>query len=695
MILSLNAPPAAALADAEPPVRPAWPAPAPPPVLPAELAAARIVVLDDEPANLRLMERMLRRAGYSDITVTDDPDVVRARVEGDAAPDLLLLDLHVGGTDGVALMEELRASGAAGDDLPILVYSGDITAEARQRALAGGARDFLGKPFDPAEVVLRIRNHLETRSLHRALQRQNERLEERVRARTAELHRDVRRRRRVERRLRRREALLRSITLRSSDVVCLANVEGRIRVASCSVERVLGIPAGSVRQGTLYDHIHPDDVHAARRMLASAAGDATAQVRADVRVRHADGGWRNHEVVAAGLPEEPGWVVVNSRDVTERKEAEARLRENTDRYRYLVESASDIIYEVDAEGRFGYVNPQAVFTTGWTAEELRGRPYTDLVDEPMREEVRAFYRAQAEARRLDSYLEFPARTRDGALFWVGQNVRLKLDEAGRPAGAQAVARNVTARVETERLKEEFISVVSHEMRTPLTAIRAGLGLLAAGVLERYPERGKQTLDMAVRNADRLVRLINDVLDLERMASGKLHMEARPYSVTEMLTQAADSVRTMAESASLLLVVNPCAGQVVADPDRVGQVLVNLLGNAIKFSPAEGTLWLGAEARGGEVVFSVRDQGRGIPADKLEAVFERFQQVDASDSRRNNGTGLGLAICRAIVEQHGGRIWVESTLGRGSTFHFTLPRHPSVAPAADEPAPADADGRRAA
>jgi signal transduction histidine kinase len=307
--------------------------------------------------------------------------------------------------------------------------------------------------------------------------------------------------------------------------------------------------------------------------------------------------------------------------------------------------------------------------------------------------VKAFYREQFEAVRLDSYLEFPGRTRDGTLFWVGQNVRLKLDAQGRPCGAQAVARNITARVETERLKDEFISVVSHEMRTPLTAIRAGLGLLAGGVLDRYPERGRQTLDMAVRNADRLVRLINDVLDLERMASGKLQMDAQPYSVAEMMTQAADSVRTMTEGPDLLLVVSPCAGKVTADPDRISQVLVNLLGNAIKFSPAEGTVWLGAEARGDEVVFSVRDQGRGIPQDKLEAVFERFQQVDASDARRNNGTGLGLAICRAIVEQHGGRIWVESTLGRGSTFLFTLPRPAERAQPRTEPV--ESDGRRAA
>src|SRR5262249_46179866 len=150
------------------------------------------------------------------------------------------------------------------------------------------------------------------------------------------------------------------------------------------------------------------------------------------------------------------------------------------------------------------------------------------------------------------------------------------------------------------------------------------------------------------------------------------MQRQHCNAATVLTQATDEMRGMAEKAGITLIVTPQPLQLWVDPDRIVQTLTNLVSNAIKFSPAGGTVWISVAPHGEEAVFTVRDQGRGIPADKRESIFERFQQVDASDSRKKGGTGLGLAICRSIVQQHGGRIWVESTLGQGSTFYFTLP-----------------------
>ena len=359
------------------------------------------------------------------------------------------------------------------------------------------------------------------------------------------------------------------------------------------------------------------------------------------------------------------------RDVTGRKRAEQVMLESEQRFRSLVETASDMIYRADTTGCFTYVNPTAVQIMGYPAEELVGMHYTDLIREDAREAAVAFYGAQVEAGEQTTYYEFPAVTADGREVWVGQNVAL-LYENDEIVGFQAVARDITRRREVERLKDEFLSVVSHELRTPLTAIRGSLGLLASGRMGALEERGQRMLEIAAQNTDRLVRLINDLLDIDRIESGEASMEKVPVVAAELMQRAADAIHPMAEKAGVTVQVEAFEARLSADPDRIDQVLTNLLANAIKFSPEGASVVLGGERGREEAVFWVKDSGRGIPSDKLESVFERFQQVDSTDSRQKGGTGLGLPISRSIVQQHGGRMWVESAWGQGSTFFFSLP-----------------------
>lgn len=238
---------------------------------------------------------------------------------------------------------------------------------------------------------------------------------------------------------------------------------------------------------------------------------------------------------------------------------------------------------------------------------------------------------------------------------------------------------------SERAKDEFISVVGHELRTPLTSIRGSLGLLHAGLVGEIGGEAREMLDLAVLNTDRLVRLINDVLDIERMDAGGMRLEVEPVSASELVRQAAQIVQVSATQAQVRIDIDVHGDVTVAvDPDRVIQVLVNLLGNAIKFSERDSsvTVTVGA-GEDGWALFAVADSGRGIPAEQLQHVFERFGQVDASDTREKGGSGLGLAIARAIAERHGGRLWVESELGAGSTFRFTLPLAERMAHAGGE------------
>jgi signal transduction histidine kinase len=170
----------------------------------------------------------------------------------------------------------------------------------------------------------------------------------------------------------------------------------------------------------------------------------------------------------------------------------------------------------------------------------------------------------------------------------------------------------------------------------------------------------------------LIRLVNDILDLERMKSGKISIEPVEYNLQQLLIQAGETMQPMATKGRVELEVQPYDVMMQLDPDRILQTLTNLLSNAIKFTPPGGKVWLKAGVRGDRCLIVVKDTGRGIPADKLHFIFERFQQVDTSDSRSKGGTGLGLAICRHIVERHNGKIWVESVLGEGSVFYVYLP-----------------------
>ncbi|AGY59132.1 PAS domain-containing sensor histidine kinase [Gloeobacter kilaueensis] len=251
-----------------------------------------------------------------------------------------------------------------------------------------------------------------------------------------------------------------------------------------------------------------------------------------------------------------------------------------------------------------------------------------------------------------------------------------VEMANGERSAVLVIRDMTParRLEAERrrLENELISLVSHELRTPLTSLLGALDLLGTGQLGSLTPRGRQVLAIAVTNTERLARLVNDILDLERLQANQFTIQKVRCSAARLLVQAAEALQAQAEQNEIALVVESCEAEVLADPDRILQALINLLNNAIKFSPPKGTIRLAAHVQSDHLQIQVQDQGRGIPAEKLRLIFERFQQVDASDSRQKGGSGLGLAICRDIVERHGGRIWVESVPGAGSTFYLTLP-----------------------
>ncbi len=343
----------------------------------------------------------------------------------------------------------------------------------------------------------------------------------------------------------------------------------------------------------------------------------------------------------------------------------------------ILNSATDGILGVGLDNRPTFLNPAAVRILGMTLSGMEEKTiheaihhsYADGTPWPEEECGNTLGMRRGESVPIvnDTFWRY-----DGTSFPVEYSSTPMFDEEGEQLGAVVVFRDVTERRAIERLKGEFVSTVSHELRTPLTSIRGALGLLSSGLLGPIAEKGQRMLEIAVTNTDRLVRLINDILDLERIESGKVELMRGTVDAQVVMDQAREGLQSIADEADIRIVTEPAVGWLWGDSDRIIQTLTNLIGNAIKFSPAGTTVTLSGTAGAYDFTFRVTDQGRGVPDNKLDAIFERFSQVDASDSRHNGGSGLGLAICQSIVSAHGGRIWAEKNDPAGTRLQFTIP-----------------------
>ena len=368
----------------------------------------------------------------------------------------------------------------------------------------------------------------------------------------------------------------------------------------------------------------------------------------------------------------------------ESAEHAAAVNERLSRSKQLIlNSAGEGIFGLDEDGVATFVNPSAARMLGWPVEELVGKNlhlliHSESADAGLSVDSCEVCSGSAQGTGQETAQENGLisrtanfRRRSGRTFPVEYAAGAIVDH-GDKGGVVVTFRDVTERRAVEQLKSEFVSTVSHELRTPLTSIRGALGLLSSGMLGPIAAKGHRMLEIAVTNTDRLVRLINDILDLERIESGRVELTRAPVDAQAVLVQATEGLQAIAEEAGVRIVVKPAAGTLWGDSDRIIQTLTNLLGNAIKFSPRQTTVTVSGRAEEGDFVFCVADEGRGVPAEKLQTIFERFSQVDTSDSRNKGGSGLGLAICQSIVTAHGGRIWAEKNDPAGSRFQFTIP-----------------------
>jgi PAS domain S-box-containing protein len=381
------------------------------------------------------------------------------------------------------------------------------------------------------------------------------------------------------------------------------------------------------------------------------------------------------------------------RRVIERTRSLRKLAQQSD---LLVNSVGDGIYGVNRDGVVTFINPAAARVLGYPPHELIGREahaaFHGVQSDGTAFPVSTCYVTEAIRHQQTTSAEEDLYRRADGLSVPVEVTATPLVDDDRAIGAVVVFRDVTQRRDVDRMKSEFVSMVSHELRTPLTAIRGSLGLLAGGALGKLTAPAGRMVDIALLSSERLARLIDEILDIERIESGMLSMDLQTHRARDLIDLAVGQLQVIAEQAGIRVSLGRIEGEVYADADRVVQTLVNVLSNAIKFSQRGGLVLVEAEPRGGFVEFAIRDDGRGIPEEKLDSIFFRFEQVDSSDAREKGGTGLGLSISRSIVERLGGRIWAINNPGPGATFLFTLPSaqdfaaaEPVSTPYAEEPA----------
>ncbi len=355
-----------------------------------------------------------------------------------------------------------------------------------------------------------------------------------------------------------------------------------------------------------------------------------------------------------------------------RKQAQAALAASQAKYQDLIESTSDLVQSVSPEGRFQFVNRAWKEALGYREKEVAQMTLWDVVREDQHERLSEILDKVSQGESVDR-LEVIFVTKDGSEIYVEGNLNCRFVD-GKPVATRGIFRDISERKIVDRMKTEFISTVSHELRTPLTSIIASLGLLQSGRLAGNPERVHELVSVAHRNSNRLHQLINDLLDVQKLAAGKIVYRLTDIGVRELLTETVRGIQALADSFKIDIHIEEVSEKlrIMADRDRLIQVLNNLLSNAIKFSCEGEGVTVSANRRDDWVQISVADHGPGIPEEFQACLFEQFTQVDSTATRSAGGSGLGLSIVKGLMNGMQGKISLNTQLGEGTTFYIELP-----------------------
>ncbi len=459
----------------------------------------------------------------------------------------------------------------------------------------------------------------------------------------------------------------RAVVQNAVDVICLIDARGRFVSVNAASTNVLGFASEKLIGRSFTEFLVPDDIDAS---LAAMIGADMSIDKIVFETRWIDP-TRSiiHLLWSAHWSAKDHGLFCVVHDITERKLAEQLLRQSEERIRVILASLPVAILTLNQEGHIEFLNRSAEVLSGYSSQELIGKNLCQIIPEKLRDGNKDSLE-QLIKECHNTLIENTITPKSGEA--IASELTISALNLRDQTGYLVVALDVSERHEIERVKREFVAMVSHDLRTPLSSINVILSVLERGAADRLNETEYELLRQGQKEIQRLIRLVNDLLDIEKMASGKFSLHMERISMREVIISATDAVRPLGELRKIQIDVPENDLQCAADGARLIQVVANLLSNAIKFAPPKSTVKIQLDDVDGNVKVSVVDRGRGVPADKVALIFERFKQLHGEDATKKGGHGLGLTICKTIVEQHGGTIGVDSTVDEGSIFWFVIP-----------------------
>ncbi len=610
-----------------------------------------VLVVDDSPDDREHVARLLK-ADAACVHASGFESALAAIAMHQ--PDCVLLDYILPGLDGLDVLRSLLARHPF---LPVVMMTDNGNESIAVQAIKDGAQDYLVKSQMNRD---RLRRRIQAAIEHCRLRRDRESLG-------------------------RERDRLSAVIEQSPDFIAMADLDGKLIHLNASAREMLGLGADDALTMTLPALFQGTT---SRRITTEALPTLRARGlwKGEGTFMRADG----HEIPVSQLltlqrdeTGAPCGLATIIRDISDIKAHQAALKVSEETFRAVMEYATIGMGIISTTGRWLRVNPALCSLFGYSEIVLLANDFPSILHPEDRETVMALWNQVASGETESVQSENRYHRWDCRVVRAHVSLSLVRHPDGRPNFIVAQFEDVTERREVERMKTEFISVVSHELRTPLTSIRGSLGLLNGVQAGTLPDKARRLVQLAYDNSDRLILLINDILDIDKITSGHMRFDMKEQGLDLLVRNSVEANQPYAARFNVFLVALPVPAhlRVTVDAARFHQVLNNLISNAVKFSPAGETVTLSVSATGAEVTVSVVDHGAGIPEAFRARVFGKFSQADSSATRQAAGTGLGLHISQQIVQHMGGQIGFESTLGAGTVFWVRFPRS-GVAAATD-------------
>lgn len=674
-----------------------------------------VLIVDDIKENLYLLESLLKGYGYATVSANDGAEALGLALKN--PPDIIISDILMPVMDGYSLCREWKKEEAL-RNIPFVFYTATYThPKDGEFALSLGADRFIIKPQEPEDFMAIIEQVLSefrngkiqvsqtpessevtllkeyNETLIRKMEDRmlkSEEAEKKIRTYASQLETEIEHRKKIAQTLKESEEKYRSIFENSGIAILLAAPDGKIFSANDFACK-------------LFDRNEEEIIRIGRDGLIDSSNNPHFSVLLDQRKRvgHAkgelalikkDGSRFLTEVSSVIFLDKDGNERTSMviRDLTEQKKAEEALRESELRFRILAESAPVGIFTTDANGSTNYVNPRWCEISKLSYEEAMGSGWIKAIHPDDLDSITLNWQ-QTNLSNIGLKSEYRFTHPDGSVAWViGQAVPQK-NEKGDLMGYIGTITDITERkemeddlitakekaIESDRLKTTFLQNISHEIRTPLNSIVGFSRLLSEEELS--PEERTMYIDIIEQSNDHLLSIISDIINIATIEAGQAKLQEKEININAICQLLSNQFKAKAEKQNITLTFETCyhdnEALILTDGTKLTQILTNLIGNAIKFTK-NGSVSFGYQTDNDKLVFFIQDTGIGITPEMHQDIFKRFRQVESSATRQFGGSGLGLAISKANVELLGGQIWVESEIGKGSKFYFTIPYKPA-------------------